>query len=101
MQYRRLPIQNQLWTEQVEKNEKIWFFLFHIDESKREIRSELSLPYKINDNKIKSGNYKWQKRILFPPIKFDVNPELNKKSTDYENKFIEEIDINIKRKSGE
>ncbi len=100
-QTQRVVLQNGLLfpefeKELLEKNKDlnpVWIYLYHIDEMKSEVRTELALPFnmRMKDGKLKIN--KWQTRIILPVFKF------NKTATPMkESEFTPDIDIEIKRR---
>ena len=67
-----------------------WFFMYHVDPFKSEMRMEISLP--IMMDREKGTIKKWKKRIILDPIPF--SPEPIPPKGDYES----EVEFEIKRK---
>ena len=73
-----------------------WMLLFYIDEEKKEVRYELSLP-NIHERKIIVG---WSKRIICEPFDISSEPKVKRKLDIDQSSETEEIDFEIVRKNG-
>lgn len=72
-----------------------WILLYHIDEGKKQMRLELSLPVKMDMDGLRINS--WRKRIIITPIDFTNSPELNS----LKQEFSPDIDIDLERKINE
>lgn len=75
--------------------ENIWILLFHVDIENEEFRMELSQPLQMEINGEKERVDRWNKRIIFPPIKVNPEPIIPQPE------FASDLDIKIKRRSNE
>lgn len=75
--------------------ENIWILLFHVDIENEEFRMELSQPLQMEINGEKERVDRWNKRIIFPPIKVNPEPIIPQPE------FASDLDIKIKRRGNE
>lgn len=73
-----------------------WILLFYIDEEKKEVRYELSLPIMYEKNTIVG----WANRIICDPFNISSEPNVTLKTDLEQPTETEEIDFEILRKNG-
>jgi len=76
-----------------DKQASTWIFLHYFDETKNEMRVEISLP--INFNEFENNIAVWERRIILPSIKID-EPIISNEEEQYQ-----DIEFDIRRKKNE
>lgn len=87
------PEYEQIVTSDSE-SEYVWIYLYHIDQRRKELRSELSLPIDMTVDRMKVS--RWQTRIILPKISYDINPAITKPV-----EYTPEINIEVKRRQNQ